>query len=57
METCPRCGNETANICEGVCAPCWEDVQQELDLHIEEYDRWNRMSDHQRDVAIRRASR
>lgn len=55
MENCPKCGAKFAKMREGVCVDCWQEIQKELDLHIEEYDRWNRMSDHQREAEIRRA--
>jgi hypothetical protein len=50
--TCPQCGFRTEVLHEGYCAECCEDNQRELDLHNHAFDRWERMTDRQRDAEI-----
>jgi hypothetical protein len=40
---------------EGHCADCCAALQAELDSHNAEIDAWDRMTDEQKDAAIRRA--
>ncbi len=54
---CPQCGNDTDALPEGVCPECLQANQTALDLHLTEYDRWDRMTDKQREDAIRWAAR
>lgn len=55
MLNCPQCGNETETFREGVCEYCHDENQSALDLHNASFDRWESLSAHQRDAAIRRA--
>ena len=54
---CPQCGCQTFALYEGYCHQCRDDNQRALDQHNAEHDRWQAMTDSQRDEAIRRASR
>lgn len=54
---CPQCGEPAERLCEGYCEPCSEANQAALDLHNIEHDRWQAMTDRQRDHAIREAMR
>ena len=56
MADCPKCGEHTDTLHEGYCEPCREDNQSALDLHNAEFDRWQSLSNGQRDVEIRRAA-
>ena len=51
---CPQCGDDVDRMHEGYCQDCSSQNQSELDQHNREYDAWNRMTDDQRDTAIRR---
>ena len=57
MKHCPQCGDDTPELHEGYCEDCCRDNQAALDRHNMEYDRWQRMTDAQRDAAIKFASR
>ena len=57
MLNCPQCGNETETFREGVCGDCCDENQTRLDEHNASFDRWEGLSDRQRDVEIRRALR
>lgn len=52
---CPQCGFETETLHEGYCKDCSEAMQEELDLHNAQYDRWQGLSDEQRANEIKRA--
>jgi hypothetical protein len=52
---CPQCGEETPTLHEGYCEQCCEDRQRELLGHIAQQEHWDRLTDAQRDDAIRRA--
>lgn len=49
---CPQCGFVTSVIREGYCVSCYENNQFELDRHNLEFDRWQDMSDAEREDAI-----
>ena len=59
MTFCPRCEAEITmkalHANEGHCADCCAALQAELDSHNAEIDAWDRMTDEQKDAAIRRA--
>lgn len=57
MIHCPQCGEASDFFREGVCLDCHNENQTWLDLHNASFDRWEGLSDHQRDVEIRRAMR
>lgn len=52
MYDCPQCGEDTERLHEGYCAECCTENQRALDLHNAEYDRWQSMTDNQRQAAI-----
>jgi hypothetical protein len=52
---CPQCGGLTPELHEGLCHPCFGRNQAELDRHIAEFDRWERLTPAQRDDEIRNA--
>lgn len=52
---CPQCGEATPELREGYCRECCESNQSELDRHNVEYDRWQAMTDAERDAAIKQA--
>lgn len=54
---CPQCGEPTPSLYEGYCAECCAENQRSLDAHNAGFDRWERMTDAQRDADIKRASR
>jgi hypothetical protein len=54
---CPQCGEGTDQLHEGYCQECCADNQRALDEHNEAHDRWQAMSQEQRDAAIKRAIR
>ena len=56
-EPCPQCGFDTETIIDGVCEECRAENQASLDLHNAEYDRWKKMTQPQRDAAIKEAGR
>jgi len=53
---CPQCGEPTPELHEGYCEDCCIENQRCLDQHNAEYDRWQRMTDAQRDAAIMAAA-
>lgn len=55
MYDCPQCGEPTPQLHEGYCRECRDDNQAALDRHNAEYDRWQSMTDEQRELAIARA--
>ena len=57
MIHCPQCGNESETFREGVCEDCHDENQTWLDEFNASFDRWEGLSDHQREVEIRRAMR
>ncbi len=54
---CPQCGEPTDTLNEGCCEPCRIENQRQLDLHIASFDRWEGLSDAQRGIEIRNATR
>jgi len=54
---CPACGEPTEVLVEGYCEECRDERQRELDEHNASYDRWQGMTDAQRDAEIRGAWR
>lgn len=54
---CPQCGEPTETLHEGYCEECRDERQAALDLHNAQYDRWQRMTDAERDREIREAAR
>lgn len=57
MKYCPQCGDDTPELHEGYCEECCRENQRALDQHNADYDRWQRMTDAQRDAAIKFAMR
>lgn len=57
MKHCPQCGDDTLELHEGYCEECCCANQRALDQHNAEYNRWQRMTDAQRDAAIKFAMR
>ncbi len=55
MFDCPQCSFESEEIYEGYCKECCEENQKTLDQHNFEFDRWESMTDAQRDNDIKRA--
>ncbi len=53
---CPCCGEEVKCLVEGACALCHYDRQEELDLHNQQYDYWNSLTDKQKEDQIRWSS-
>lgn len=53
---CPECGEPTQVIHEGYCPDCCEYRQAMLDFHNYQYDRWDKMTDAERDAEIGRAA-
>lgn len=53
---CPQCGEDTDRLHEGYCEPCCEQNQKELDEHNASFDRWQGLSDEQRDLEIKLSS-
>lgn len=53
---CPQCGEPTPELHEGYCEECCNENQRRLDQHNADYYRWQRMTDDQRDAAIKFAS-
>ncbi len=54
---CPQCGEQTMALFEGYCCNCRDENQAALDAHNAAFDQWERMTDAQRDAAIKRATR
>ena len=55
MLHCPQCGLETETFHEGYCQECCAENQRCLDEHNMSYDRWQRLSNEERDEEVRRA--
>jgi len=51
---CPQCGNFCDEFVEGYCATCFEENQQLLGRFYAEYDHWKKLSDKEKDSAIKR---
>lgn len=51
---CNTCGEDATEFREGHCINCFTDRQNALDLHNATFDRWERMTDRERDDEIRR---
>ena len=54
MEYCNQCGFDTEVLQEGCCPECWEENQDALFDHNHRYDEWQRLSDAERAVKIKR---
>lgn len=52
---CPQCGEPTEDLHEGYCAECCKENQRLLDHYNASFDRWEAMTDAQRDAEIRTA--
>lgn len=57
MMTCNTCGWDADEFREGHCIHCWRDRQNALGVHNARFDRWERLTDAQREREIREASR
>lgn len=55
FERCPQCGEATPELREGYCRECCDNNQAALDRHNAECDRWQAMTDAERDAAIKQA--
>lgn len=57
MWHCTQCGEltEDSDFVEGVCRWCATNNQHNLNLHNAQYNRWQSLSDKQRDDEIKRA--
>lgn len=53
--TCPQCGEDADQLCEGYCAECHEENYYRIMLHHAAQERWDRMTDAQKDREIRDA--
>ena len=53
MFNCPQCSYETETLNEGYCEDCRQNNQNSLDLHNTEYDKWQKLSDNQRQERIK----
>lgn len=51
---CPQCGNEATEFQEGVCMDCCKHNQRRLDEHNAQFDRWESLTDKQRQDEINR---
>jgi len=51
---CPQCGSDVMELREGVCMDCCKENQRRLDEHNRQFDRWESLSDKQRDDEIQR---
>jgi len=56
VEHCSQCGEETNVFVDGYCTDCQKENQKNLDDFNFNYDRWQSMSDAERDAAIKNAS-
>lgn len=52
-EPCNQCGLDAQQFREGVCLWCYDDNQAELNQHNAELDAWAKMTDKQKDDAIK----
>lgn len=52
---CPQCGEDTETLHEGYCEECCRENQAALDAHNASFAAWQRMSDVERDRAIKEA--
>lgn len=50
---CPQCGNYTEELHEGYCKPCSDSNENELFRHNHEFDRWEALTDSQREDEIK----
>lgn len=55
FKDCPQCGSLEANFLEGICVDCWKENQVRLDAHNFNFDRWENLTDKQRDDEISKA--
>ena len=51
---CNQCGHDATQFQEGVCMDCCKENQRRLDEHNEQFDRWQSLTDKQRDDEIQR---
>lgn len=54
---CPQCAVETETLDQGYCPECYEQRQDELNLHNARFDWWESLSDAERKDQIRRGCR
>ena len=52
---CPQCGEESDQLFEGYCLDCLYQNQSELDNHNAQFDRWESLTDSQRQNEINKA--
>lgn len=52
---CPQCGGITLTLHEGVCEECRQDNQSRIDVHFQEFERWRKMTNRQREDEISKA--
>lgn len=52
---CPQCGVDVDYLDEGYCTECSEENRNNLLDHNFAYDRWESLSDQERDDEIKRA--
>lgn len=57
LEECRVCGELASEFIEGDCADCWHDRNDRHQLHLAQSDRWERMTNTERDREIREACR
>ena len=53
IDDCPQCGEPTEEFIEGYCPDCKRERQDRLDQHNASYDHWQKLSDSERDAAIK----
>lgn len=54
---CPQCGHPTDTLHEGVCEPCRQQNQCELDEFNARQDDWRQLSDKEKEARIKWAIR
>lgn len=54
---CPQCGEDTERLHEGYCQECHDDRQARLHDHNFRFNRWQKLSEKQRDAEIKAAIR
>ena len=54
--SCPQCGEMTEFFHEGYCEACCSENQAALDQHNAAFDRWQSLSDAEREAEIRGAT-
>lgn len=53
MFNCPQCSYETETLNEGYCEDCRQNNQNSLDLHNSGFDRWEKLTNFQKDQEIK----